>query len=85
MALGNIFKDFIGWVDGHGNEPGTPNTRKLGYEPADVANSVVADLTGVGTVQPPLPITPSAKGQAWLAGIAGVGILLLLHSNKRKG
>lgn len=80
MAIGSVFSNLLhdvsGWVAGDGNEAGNPQTRSLGYDPAIVAQATVATLNQ--------PAPPTVQTELLLMGLAGVGLILLLHPKKRR-
>lgn len=66
-------------IAGHGNDIGTPETRKFGYDPAAVSAAVAADLA-LG------PQTGAANpaGQAILLAGAGLAVLLLFSKPRSR-
>lgn len=70
-------------VENGGNAQGTPTTRKYGYDPTDVTNAVVADLTGTGSISPVDVMQANPTGQLIILGIAGLGMLLLFSHKKQ--
>lgn len=74
--LSDAIHTTVGWVAGHGNVPGTPDTRKYGYDPNAVSSAVVADLQAAPQV------TSNPQGQLILLGLAGLGVLLLASHGK---
>lgn len=64
-------------IAGHGNDPGTPDTRRYGYDPAAVSDAVVRDLQAAPPVTAANP-----QGQLILAGVAGVALIYLFRKKK---
>lgn len=64
------------WIVGQGNSPGTPETRKYGYDRAEVATAVVKQLEAAP------PVTANPQGQLMLAGAAALGLLVLFRHKK---
>lgn len=75
MALGSwlssLVHDVGGWVAGDGNTPGTPDTRKYGYDVAQVGQASALYLSQ--------PAPPSVQGELLLGGAAIVALVLLLR------
>lgn len=65
------------WVAGNGNSPGTPETRKYGYDRQAVSDAVVAQLQ----TAPPVPAT-DPRGELILAGAAVLGLIVLFRHKK---
>lgn len=77
--LSSAVKSVAGIVVGKGNTPGTPETRKYGYSPTDVAAAVTANLeqpqAAAGGIDP-------STGKMILLG--GAGVVLLIALLKRR-
>lgn len=67
----SIFSKIAGWVAGDGNEPGSPESRRYGYEPDQVADAVVLTLAQ--------PAPPDVQKELLVMAVAGVGLILLLR------
>lgn len=77
MGLFSWVGDVAGWITGSGNEPGTPDTRKLGYDPGQVADATAIDLAAT--------VPPNVQKELLLMGVAGLAVMLLLHPKHSKG
>jgi hypothetical protein len=77
MAMGGLFSTIAGWITGSGNEPGTPETRKLGYDPTQVADAAAIDLT--------TPAAPDVQKELVVMALAGLGLILLLKPKRSSG
>lgn len=75
--LSDAVHSAVGWAAGHGNEPGTPTTRKYGYDPTAVANAAAAQIEAM----PPAPAVNPTMQAAVLVG-AGLAVLFLLSKPK---
>lgn len=73
--LSSAFHSVGSWVAGDGNAPGSPDTRKYGYDPAQVGAASAALLNQ--------PAPPSVQGELLLMGAAGLGLILLLRSTSK--
>lgn len=79
MALGSWLSSAVhavaGWVAGDGNTPGNPDTRSLGYDPANVGPAAAALLSQ--------PAAPNVQSEVIVLGVAGLGLILLLSGGRR--
>jgi len=64
------------FVAGDGNAAGSPNTRKYGYEPMNVAKAAAVQLNQ--------PAPPAVQSELLLMGAAGLGLILLLRSSGKR-
>lgn len=69
--LSSLVHSVGGWVAGDGNTPGSPETRKLGYEPTQVASAAAAYLAQ--------PAPPNVQEELVVMGVAGLALILLLR------
>jgi hypothetical protein len=80
MAYGSWLSDITdaigGVVAGDGNTPGNADTRKLGYDPQQVAQASAAILQQ--------PSGANVQQELLVMGIAGVALIFLLRSGKRR-
>jgi hypothetical protein len=60
-----------GVVAGDGNTPGTPDTRKYGYDPTQVGQASALLLSA--------PAGPNVQQELLVLAAAGVGLILLLR------
>jgi len=79
--LSSGIKKVVGVVVGKGNTPGTPETRKYGYDRAEVAAAVAQNLATDTSTNP----ATNPQGKLILAGAAGVALLLLLSGGRKYG
>lgn len=63
--------DVGSWVAGDGNPAGSPDTRKLGYEPGQVGDAAALMLSA--------PAAPNVQQELLVMAVAGVGLILLLR------
>lgn len=63
-------------IAGHGNDPGTPDTRKYGYDPAAVSDAVVKQLETAP------PVTTASPGMQALV-LAGAGLAVVYLFSKK--
>lgn len=75
--LSDAFHKTVRVIAGHGNDPGTPDTRKYGYDPNAVSDAVVKDLQ----MAPPVTAA-SPNAQALILAGAGLAVLYLFHKPK---
>lgn len=75
--LSSAVHSVANWAVGKGNAPGTPTTRKLGYDPQAVSTAVVSQLQSAPNVSGTNP-----QGEIVLAGAALVGLILLFRHKK---
>jgi hypothetical protein len=75
MALGSWLSSIVdaigGVVAGDGNTPGTPDTRKYGYDPVQVGQAAAVILTQ--------PAPANVQSEILVLAVAGVGLILLLR------
>lgn len=72
-------KKVVGWVAGKGNTPGTPETRKYGYSPTEVAAQVTQNLINA----PADPVIDPNQGKLILGGAAALALILLMSGGKK--
>ena len=75
--LSKAFKKTVGWAVGKGNTPGTPETRKYGYDREATATAIVEQIKNAP------PVAPN-NGKVILLGAAGAAVLLLLTGDKKR-
>jgi hypothetical protein len=79
--LSSLKNKVVGVVAGKGNTPGTPTTRKYGYDPDAVAKAVAANI--LAQQNAPQGLTQNQK--TLIAAGASVALILLLSGGRRRG